>query len=80
MSVCYHLPDVTCGNCRSKLGYPPSAQYGWICPKCGSSFAPLVWECRYCNSQKPAGQKDGDAILKQLAYDPNRHGNTDVPK
>ena len=25
MSACYHLPNITCNNCRSKLGYLPSA-------------------------------------------------------
>lgn len=31
---------------------------GWICAKCGRSYAPFVHECRDCNGRKSVGGTD----------------------
>ena len=29
---------------------PPSTQYGWVCPKCGSVWAPWQQQCLQCGA------------------------------
>ena len=31
-------------------GLPTAHQQGWICPKCGNVYAPMVQECWKCNN------------------------------
>ena len=55
-------------------------QQGWICPKCGSVWAPHVDGCHKCNrgydnSLQGIGQRDIDAV--PLPYKPSTTAPTD---
>jgi len=35
---------------------------GWVCPKCGAVFAPIFFECKYCNKHlKPLNEPAKEA-------------------
>lgn len=33
---------------------------GWQCPKCGKVFAPWVWECSYCNTERLSNMQESE--------------------
>ncbi len=55
--------DGLCGTCRSNNSsinqqqyqwpFPDSFNVGWVCPKCGTVYAPHVMTCWKCTPYQP---------------------------
>jgi len=55
-------------NKRNKIESIPK-QYGWICPKCGSVWAPWVDQCKNCVSTYDYIPITTDGSSSWLCYD-----------
>jgi hypothetical protein len=43
--------DGMCSPCKNHQNFFFANQHGWICPKCGSVYAPFVQECWKCSNK-----------------------------
>jgi len=50
------------------------AQYGWVCPKCGTVYAPFVMQCLTCGVAKNPKEEVAPMWRKLLTEDQASRG------
>jgi len=50
------------------------AQYGWVCPKCGCVYAPMIIMCQTCGSAKGPKTETSPQWRKPLLTEAQERG------